>query len=144
MTVRPIVTCGSRVSRAPPHHTLPVFLNLLDIWSKISYILLIQIFRLSGNRLQRCVGVDVFGSPTTRIAFIDAFKSIFSPGHNDFPSPKVLARSNRIYNRHGMLYGISCLWPVFYAKILLYGRLRYTTVCRFLSCYFSGKNTKIL
>ena len=28
LTVRPIVTCGSRVSRAPPHHTLPDFLNL--------------------------------------------------------------------------------------------------------------------
>ena len=28
LTVRPIVTCGSRVSRAPPHYTLPAFLNL--------------------------------------------------------------------------------------------------------------------
>ena len=25
---QPNVTRGSRVSRAPPHHTLPVFLNL--------------------------------------------------------------------------------------------------------------------
>ena len=30
-TVRPVVTCGSRVSRAPPHHTLPAFLNLHGI-----------------------------------------------------------------------------------------------------------------
>ena len=28
LTDRPIVTCGSRVSRAPPHYTLPTFLNL--------------------------------------------------------------------------------------------------------------------
>ena len=28
LTVRPIVTCSSRVSRAPPHHTLPAFQNL--------------------------------------------------------------------------------------------------------------------
>ena len=31
LTARPIVTCGSRVSPAPPHHTLPAFLNLRDI-----------------------------------------------------------------------------------------------------------------
>ena len=30
----PIVTCGSRVSRAPPHHPLPVFLNLHDSFRK--------------------------------------------------------------------------------------------------------------
>ena len=28
LTVRPIVKCGPRVSRAPPHHTLPASLNL--------------------------------------------------------------------------------------------------------------------
>ena len=31
LTVRPIVTCGSRVSPAPPHHTLPAFQNLHGI-----------------------------------------------------------------------------------------------------------------
>ena len=33
--IQPIVTRGSRVSRAPPHHTLPAFLNLHG--SKIIY-----------------------------------------------------------------------------------------------------------
>ena len=31
----PIVTRGSRISRAPPHHTLPAFLNLHDSETKI-------------------------------------------------------------------------------------------------------------
>ena len=39
----PIVTRGSRVSRAPPHHTLPTFLNLNGI---ISYLVL-SIFKLN-------------------------------------------------------------------------------------------------
>ena len=32
----PIVTRGSRVSRAPPHRTLPTFLNLHDIKTFLS------------------------------------------------------------------------------------------------------------
>ena len=43
----PIVTCGSRVSRAPPHHPLPVFLNLHDSFRK--KIWTISVFYLSNT-----------------------------------------------------------------------------------------------
>ena len=32
LTILSIVTRGSRVSHAPPHHTLPAFLNLHGMW----------------------------------------------------------------------------------------------------------------
>ena len=43
LTVRPIVTCGSRGSRAPPHHTLPTFLNLHGSTLSVTFILTFQI-----------------------------------------------------------------------------------------------------
>ena len=38
LTVRPIVTCGSRVSRAAPNHTLPAFLNLHGMLYNLMFI----------------------------------------------------------------------------------------------------------
>ena len=37
--IHPIVTRGSRVSRAPPHHTLPAFLNLNGSETRISSLI---------------------------------------------------------------------------------------------------------
>ena len=64
----PIVTRGSRVSHAPPYHTLPAFLNLHGSFQKIIWT--ISVFYLSNT-----VSYSIYG---IRNNFVGRFQKNFS------------------------------------------------------------------